>query len=62
VPSRQEILRKSVLISKDTGKIVKPEENLPNTEWQEHTVFDDAAGETICLDCPVIAPTATPSL
>lgn len=60
VPGVQEILRKSVLISKDTGKIVAESDNLPNTEWQEHTVFDDAAGETVCLDCPVIAPTSTP--
>ena len=47
VPGVQEILRKSVLISKDTGKIVAESDNLPNTEWQEHTVFDDAAGEIV---------------
>jgi penicillin-binding protein 1C len=60
LPKKVEVTRSSVLIDKDTGRIVKPTDNKPNTEMQEHSVFKDAYGEIVCLDCPVIDPSPTP--
>ncbi|HRT40034.1 MAG TPA: transglycosylase domain-containing protein [Candidatus Woesebacteria bacterium] len=54
-PSRQ-----NVLIDKDSGRIVKPEDHKPNTQTEEHLVFPDATGELICLDCLIVEPTPTP--
>jgi len=60
LPKKVEVTRAQVLLDKDTGKIVKPEDNKPNTEMQEHSIMKDAYGETVCLDCPVIGPSPTP--
>jgi len=54
VPEKQPSLRKNVLINKDNGTIVREGENIPNAEWQEHTVVTDATGIDVCLDCPVV--------
>ncbi len=54
VPSQRISTKRSVLIDKDSGRIVMPEDNKPNTEWQEHQVVRDAAGEWVCLDCPAV--------
>ena len=53
VPPKQSVLRKSVMINKDTGAIVKDGETAPNMESQEHTIIKDAVGVDVCLDCPV---------
>jgi len=53
--------RSTVLIDKDTGRIVKPSDNKPNTEMQEHSLFPDVSGELVCIDCPIINPTPTPT-
>jgi len=45
------VFRQSVLINKDTGLIVNEGENIPNAEWQEHTVVKDIVGTVMCLDC-----------
>ena len=60
LPEKTPILKKTVLVDKDTGKVVKESDNKPNTEWQEHTVLEDASGEIVCIDCPVVNPTPTP--
>ncbi|HPJ17440.1 MAG TPA: transglycosylase domain-containing protein [Candidatus Woesebacteria bacterium] len=54
LPAASYALRQNILINKDTGKIVAEGENIPNAEWQEHSVVMDVTGTTICLDCPVI--------
>ncbi|HOZ80743.1 MAG TPA: transglycosylase domain-containing protein [Candidatus Woesebacteria bacterium] len=54
LPAASYALRQNILINKDTGKIVTEGENIPNAEWQEHSVVMDVTGTTICLDCPVI--------
>jgi hypothetical protein len=53
LPAKQGNIRKNVLINKDTGMIVQEGEDLPNVEWQEHSVITDITGVNICLDCPV---------
>ena len=45
------VFKQSVLINKDTGLIVKEGENIPNAEWQEHTIVKDIVGTVMCLDC-----------
>ncbi|MDD4135608.1 MAG: PBP1A family penicillin-binding protein [Candidatus Shapirobacteria bacterium] len=50
-------LKLNVLINKDTGRIVKDNEQIPNAEWQEHTVVTDISGVKVCLDCPLIGDT-----
>ena len=52
LPQKQPILRQSVLINKDTGRIVVDGEEAPNSEWQEHTVITDIVKAKVCLDCP----------
>lgn len=59
-PTKSVSLQNNVLINKDTGQVVKPGENLPNVEWQQHSSIQDISGEWVCLDCPV-APTPTPT-
>ncbi|MDP4010014.1 MAG: transglycosylase domain-containing protein [Candidatus Shapirobacteria bacterium] len=54
VPIKSEPIKSNVLINKDTGRLVQQGENIPNAEWQEHTVVKDASGVTICLDCPLV--------
>jgi len=54
LPTKQEILRKNVLINKDTGRMVVDNEVALNAEWQEHTVIEDVSGVKICLDCPLV--------
>jgi penicillin-binding protein 1C len=51
VPTERIALKQSILINKDTGRMVLEGENIPNAEWQEHTVVKDAANVTVCLDC-----------
>ena len=46
--------------TKDTGRITTPEAKKPNTEMQEHSVFVDISGESVCLDCLIIEITPTP--
>lgn len=43
----------NLLIDKDTGLPVSPEDGRPNTEWQGHTGVRDASGVWVCLDCPL---------
>jgi len=45
------VFKQSVLINKDTGLIVNEGENIPNAEWQEHTIVKDIVGTIMCLDC-----------
>jgi len=45
------VFKQSILINKDTGLIVKEGENIPNAEWQEHTIVKDIVGTVMCLDC-----------
>jgi len=52
LPQKQSIARQSVLINKDTGRIVVDGEEAPNSEWQEHTVITDIVEAKVCLDCP----------
>jgi membrane peptidoglycan carboxypeptidase len=47
-------LRTSVLINKDTGRIVVDNEVAPNAEWQDHSIVTDIVGVKICLDCPLV--------
>ncbi len=54
------VSRQQVLVDKDTGRITTPEAKKPNTEMQEHSVFVDISGETVCLDCLIIEITPTP--
>jgi membrane peptidoglycan carboxypeptidase len=54
LPTKQEYIRKNVLINKDTGRIVVDNENAPNAEWQEHTIIEDITNAKICLDCPLV--------
>lgn len=54
LPTKQEILRRNVVINKDTGRIVVDNEVAPNAEWQEHTVIEDITKVKICLDCPLV--------
>ena len=54
LPTRQEILRKNVVVNKDTGRIVVDNEVAPNAEWQEHTIIEDITKVKICLDCPLV--------
>lgn len=54
VPQERVTIRRSVLIDKDSGRIVQPEDGRPNTEWQEHQVVKDVAEEWVCLDCPAV--------
>ncbi len=56
VPNKFLPLRNNILIDKTTGKIVKEGENNPNAEWQDHASLIDAAGQWVCLDCPLITP------
>lgn len=51
VPSAVSVIRRNVLIDKDSGRIVSEAENKPNTEWQEHDVVLDATGVWYCIDC-----------
>ena len=51
-------LKLNVLINKDTGRIVKDNEQIPNAEWQEHTVVTDISGVKVCLDCPLVGDTS----
>jgi 1A family penicillin-binding protein len=55
LPKRQEFTRRSVLIDKSTGRLAREEDNLPNTEYQEHTLIQEAGGNWVCLDCPIVA-------
>jgi len=59
VPTVKVPLRSNVLIDKDTGMMVKPEDNKPNVEWQDHAVVTDVSGTSICLDCPLKDPNQT---
>ena len=52
-PNQKVSYKQNVLINKDTGRIVLEGEDIPNAEWQEHTVITDAAGVKVCLDCPL---------
>jgi len=45
------VSKQNVLINKDTGLIVKEGEDIPNAEWQEHTIVKDIVGTVMCLDC-----------
>jgi 1A family penicillin-binding protein len=49
--------RESVLINKDTGRIVVDNEVAPNAEWQDHLIINDITGQKICLDCPLVQNT-----
>ena len=51
-------LRMNVLINKDTGRIVKDNEETPNAEWQDHMVVTDVSGVKVCLDCPLVGDTS----
>jgi len=53
LPAKQGSLRQNVLVNKDTGRLVQEGENIPNAEWQEHSIVTDINGVNICLDCPV---------
>ncbi len=53
LPATQTI-KTSVLINKDTGRIVVDNEVAPNAEWQDHSVVTDITGVKICLDCPLV--------
>lgn len=54
VPNNRTGLRQNVLIDKDTGRIVQEGEDIPNAEWQEHTLVKDVTGAMVCLDCPLV--------
>ncbi|MCX6726785.1 MAG: PBP1A family penicillin-binding protein, partial [Candidatus Shapirobacteria bacterium] len=54
VPSQKVSLKQSVLIDKDTGRMVLEGQTLPNTEWQDHNVVTDVVGVRVCLDCPLV--------
>lgn len=54
LPTKQEFLRKNVVINKDTGRMVVDNEIAPNAEWQEHTIIEDITKAKICLDCPLV--------
>lgn len=54
VPTQKVSLKQSVLIDKDTGRMVLEGETKPNAEWQDHNVIRDAVGVMVCLDCPLI--------
>lgn len=56
-PKKSVALRANILINKDTGRMVKEGENVPNAEWQDHMTIQDASGASICLDCPLIGST-----
>ena len=51
VPGKQAPVKQTVVINKDTGRMVVDNEEAPNAEWQEHLVIEDASGVKICLDC-----------
>lgn len=53
LPAKQGSVRRNVLINKDTGRIVQEGEDIPNAEWQEHSIVVDITGVNVCLDCPV---------
>lgn len=53
VPTQSSTLKRDILIDKTTGKIIREGEDNPNAEWQNKTVVVDAAGEIVCLDCPI---------
>lgn len=53
-PKSRVPIRRQVMIDRDSGRIVAPGDNKPNTEWREHQVVEDAAGEWVCLDCPSV--------
>ena len=57
LPTRQGSLRQNILINKDTNQPVSDGQNIPNAEWQEHTVIKDITGINICLDCPIVETT-----
>jgi len=52
VPTQTENLKQTILINKDTGQPVMPEESPPNIEFQDHQVIIDLLGTIFCLDCP----------
>jgi penicillin-binding protein 1C len=54
LPTKQEFLRRNVVVNKDTGRIVVDNEEAPNAEWQEHTVIEDITNAKICLDCTLV--------
>lgn len=54
LPTKQEPLRRNVVINKDTGRIVVDNEVAPNAEWQEHTIVEDITNIKVCLDCPPV--------
>ncbi|MFA6602710.1 MAG: PBP1A family penicillin-binding protein [Candidatus Shapirobacteria bacterium] len=55
VPKERMGLRQNVIINKDNGQIVKPNEEVPNAEWQDRMVVEDVTGAKYCLDCPPVA-------
>ncbi|MBU1088676.1 transglycosylase domain-containing protein, partial [Patescibacteria group bacterium] len=57
LPTKSMPTKRTVVVNKDTGQIVKEGEDIPNAEWQERTVIEDAGGYFICLDCPVVEKT-----
>ncbi len=54
LPYKIEIKRETVKIDKETGKIVQSNEKKENVEEREQSFFEDAYGDKICIDCPVI--------
>lgn len=54
LPSLIGIERQIVKIDLDTGKIVRNNEKKENTEEREQSVFKDAYGDWICIDCPIV--------
>ena len=57
LPKKSMAIKRTVIVNKDTGQIVKEGEDIPNAEWQERMVVEDAGGYLICLDCPVVEKT-----
>jgi len=45
--------REAILINKDTGSPIQPNEVAENVEYQEHPVVRDPLGAILCLDCPM---------
>ncbi|MDO8551377.1 MAG: PBP1A family penicillin-binding protein [bacterium] len=55
VPFEIESLKQTILINKDTGGPVMPNEQPqpPNVEFQDHMVIKDLLGTSLCLDCAI---------
>lgn len=60
-PNKKTPLRRTILIDKDNGLPVQPNEIKTNVEFQDHIVVEDATNTLVCLDCTVtVGSTASP--